>query len=100
MDHGRGEPLRGGHPPQPATAQLGRGLHLDVDAASNREPCLCQIPDYETDKEAESIDEEVYEAIFAAELDFWHRDSGTWPAERTYPLFSSLRTALQGLERR
>ncbi len=26
-------------------------------------------------------------AIFEAELDDWHRDTGTWPAERTYALF-------------
>ncbi len=60
---------------------------LDVDAAGAREPCLYLIPDYETEEEAEEILKEVYEAIFEAELDYWHRDSGTWPAERTYPMF-------------
>jgi hypothetical protein len=107
-----------------------RGLDLDVDAAGAREPCLYLIPDYETDEEAEAILEEVYEAIFEAELDYWHRDTGTWPAERTYPVFrkwfevrlypliqdlvgeeinvtemdeefmGSMRTALEGLEQR
>jgi hypothetical protein len=57
-----------------------RGLDLDVDAAGAREPCLYLIPDYETETEAEAILEEVYEAIFEAELDYWHRDTGTWPA--------------------
>ncbi|MGL6134905.1 MAG: hypothetical protein ACRC1L_12055 [Prochlorococcaceae cyanobacterium] len=56
---------------------------LDVDTAGAREPCLYLIPDYETEEEAE----EVYEAIFEAGLDYWHRDSGTWPAERTYTVF-------------
>ena len=60
---------------------------LDVDAAGAREPCLYLIPDYETEEEAEEILKEVYEAIFEAELDYWHRDTGTWPAERTYPMF-------------
>ena len=64
-----------------------RVLNLDVDAAGAQEPCLYLIPDYETEEEAEAILEEVYEAIFEAELDYWHRDSGTWPAERTYPVF-------------
>jgi hypothetical protein len=93
-----------------------RGLDLDVDC--------------ETDEEAEAILEEGYEAIFEAELDYWHRDSGTWPAERTYPVFrkwfevrfypliqdlvgeeitatevdeefmGSMRTALEGMEQR
>ena len=60
---------------------------LDVDAAGAREPCLYLIPDYETEEEAEAILKEVYEAIFEAELDYWHRDTGTWPAERTYSVF-------------
>ncbi|HHG2225337.1 MULTISPECIES: hypothetical protein [unclassified Synechococcus] len=55
--------------------------------AGAREPCLYLIPDYDTQEEAEEILEEVYEDIFEAELDFWHRGSGTWPAERTYPVF-------------
>ncbi|NQV11481.1 MAG: hypothetical protein HQ527_10030 [Cyanobacteria bacterium] len=62
-------------------------LDLDTAAAGAREPCLYLIPDFETNEEAEEILKEVYEAIFEAELDFWHRDSGTWPAERTYPVF-------------
>ncbi|WP_233130151.1 hypothetical protein [Synechococcus sp. 1G10] len=62
-------------------------LDLDVDAADAREPCLYLIPDYDTVEEAEEILEEVYEAIFEAELDVWHRDTGTWPAERTYAVF-------------
>ncbi|WP_216904471.1 hypothetical protein [Synechococcus sp. CCY 9618] len=62
-------------------------LDLDVDAADASEPCLYLIPDYDTQKEAEEILDEVYEAIFEAELDYWHRDTGTWPAERTYPMF-------------
>ncbi len=60
---------------------------LDVDAAGAREPCLYLIPDYETEEEAEEILKEVYEAIFEAELDDWHRDTGSWPAERTYAVF-------------
>ncbi len=60
---------------------------LDVYAAGAREPCLYLIPDYETEEEAEEILKEVYKAIFVAELDYWHRDTGTWPAERTYPVF-------------
>ena len=60
---------------------------LDVDAAGAREPCLYLIPDYETEEEAEEILKEVYEAFFEAELDYWHHDTGTWPAERTYPVF-------------
>jgi len=64
-----------------------QGLDLDIDAAGAREPCLCLIPDYDTQEEAEEILEEVYEAIFKAGLDYWHRDTGTWPAERTYPVF-------------
>ncbi|WP_216914366.1 MULTISPECIES: hypothetical protein [unclassified Synechococcus] len=60
---------------------------LDVDAAGAREPCLYLIPDYETEEEAEEILKEVFEAIFEAELDYWHRDTGTWPAERTYAVF-------------
>ena len=62
-------------------------LDLDVDAADAREPCLYLIPDYDTQEEAEEILKEVYEAIFEAELDYWHRDTGTWPAERTYSVF-------------
>lgn len=62
-------------------------LDLDTTAAGAREPCLYLIPDFETSEEAEEILQEVYEAIFEAELDFWHRDSGAWPAERTYPVF-------------
>ena len=50
-------------------------------------PCLYLIPDYDTQEEAEGILEEVYEAIFEAELDYWNRDTGTWPAERTYAVF-------------
>lgn len=64
-----------------------QGLDLDIDAAGAQEPCLYLIPDYDTQEEAEEILEEVYEAIFEAELDYWHRDTGTWPAERTYPVF-------------
>lgn len=64
-----------------------RQLELDVDVAGARETCLYLIPDYETDEEADEILEEAYEAIFEAELDYWHRDSGTWPAERTYAVF-------------
>ena len=64
-----------------------RGLDLDVDAAGAREPCLYLIPDYDTQEEAEEIFEEVYEAIFEAELDYWHRDTGTGPAERLHPVF-------------
>jgi len=64
-----------------------RGLDLDVDAAGASEPCLYLIPDYDTQEEAEQILEEVYEAIFEAELDYWHRDTATWPAERTYEVF-------------
>jgi len=59
-----------------------QGLDLDIDAAGASEPCLYLIPDYETEEEAEEILEEVFEAIFEAELDFWHRDTGAWPAER------------------
>ena len=69
-----------------------RGPDLDVDAAEAREPCFYLIPDYDTQKEAEEILEEVYEAIFEAEHDYWHRDTGTWPAERTYPVFRSTRS--------
>ncbi len=88
------------------------------------------IPDYDTQEEAEEILEEVYEAIFEAELDYWHRDTAAWPAERTYAVFrkwfevrfypliqdlvgaeitateaneeftGELRTALEGLEQR
>ena len=36
---------------------------------------------------AEARSAQVYEAIFEAELDDWHRDTGTWPAERTYAVF-------------
>jgi len=64
-----------------------RGLDLDVEVAGASEPCLYLIPDYDTQEEAEEILEEVYEAIFEAELDYWHRDTGTWPAERTYSVF-------------
>jgi hypothetical protein len=64
-----------------------QGLDLVIDAAGASEPCLYLIPDDETEEEAEEILEEVYEAIFEAELDFWHRDTGTWPAERTYSVF-------------
>jgi hypothetical protein len=66
--------------PSQQLLEWARGLDLDVDAAGAREPCLYLIPDYETEEEAEAILEEVYEAIFEAELDFWHRDTGTWPA--------------------
>jgi hypothetical protein len=73
----------------PAQQLLGwvRRLDLDVDAAGAREPCLYLIPDNETEEEAEELLEEVFEAIFEAELDDWHRDTGTWPAERTYAVF-------------
>ncbi len=64
-----------------------RRLELEVDAAGAREPCLYLIPDYDTQEEAEEILSEVYETIFEAELDYWHRDIGAWPAERTYPVF-------------
>jgi hypothetical protein len=64
-----------------------QGLDLDIDAAGAREPCLYLIPDYDTEEEAEDILEEVYGVIFEAELDFWHSDSGAWPAERTYLVF-------------
>ena len=64
-----------------------RQLDIDVDVAGIREPCLYLIPDYDTDAEAGELLEEIYEAIFEAELDYWHRDTGTWPAERTYPVF-------------
>ncbi|MCP9796161.1 hypothetical protein [Cyanobium sp. Lug-B] len=64
-----------------------RQHELDVDAAGAREPCLYLIPDYETEEEAEAILKEVYVAIFEAELDYWHRDTGTWPAERSYAEF-------------
>ncbi len=64
-----------------------RQLDLDVDAADAREPCLYLIPDYDTQEEAEEILKEVYEAIFEAELDYWHRDIATWQAERTYTVF-------------
>ena len=50
-----------------------RQLELDVDVAGASEPCLYLIPDYDTQDEAEVILEEVYEAIFEAELDYWHR---------------------------
>jgi len=60
-----------------------RSLDLDIEAQGDREPCLYLIPDFETEAEAE----EIYEAIFETELDFWNRDTGTWPAERTYPVF-------------
>jgi hypothetical protein len=62
-------------------------LEIDVDVAGIREPCLYLIPDYDTEAEAEEILEEIYETIFEAELDYWSRDPGTWPAERTYPVF-------------
>ncbi len=64
-----------------------RGLDLDVEVAGATEPCLYLIPEYDAQEEAEEILEEVYEAIFEAELDYWHRDTGTWPAERTYLVF-------------
>jgi hypothetical protein len=58
-----------------------QGLDLDIDAAGAREPCLYLIPYYETQEEAGEILEEVCEAIFGAELDYWDRDTGAWPAE-------------------
>ena len=64
-----------------------RGLDLDVEVAGASEPCLYLIPDYDTQEEAEEIIEDVYKAIFEAELDYWHRDTGAWPAESTYPAF-------------
>ncbi len=64
-----------------------RQLELDVDVAGASEPCLYLIPDYNTQVEAEEILKEPYEAIIEAELDYWHRDTGTWPAERTYAVF-------------
>ena len=64
-----------------------RQLERDVEAAGAREPCLYLIPDYDTQEEAEENLEEVYKAIVEAELDYWHRDTGTWPAERTYGVF-------------
>ncbi|MCP9818390.1 hypothetical protein KBZ18_02645 [Synechococcus sp. Cruz-9H2] len=73
--------------PSEKLLEWAQALDLDVEAAGAREPCLYLIPDYDTDEEAEEILEEVYEDIFEAELDFWHRDSGAWPAERTYSVF-------------
>jgi hypothetical protein len=73
--------------PSQKLLEWARGLDLDVDAAGAREPCLYLIPDYETEDEAEEILREVYESIFEAELDCWHHDIGTWPAERTYLVF-------------
>ncbi|WP_094556927.1 hypothetical protein [Synechococcus sp. 1G10] len=73
--------------PSPKLLDWARGFDLDVEVVGAREPCLYLIPDYDTEEEAEEILEEVYEAIFEAELDYWHRDTGTWPAERTYPMF-------------
>jgi hypothetical protein len=64
-----------------------QALDLDINAAGARQPCLYLIPEYESDAEAEQILEEIYAAIFEAELDFWTSDSGSWPAERSYPLF-------------
>jgi hypothetical protein len=88
VGHGRGEPLRAvGISPNGQRLDWARGLDLDVEAAGASEPCLYLIPDYDTQEEAEEILEEVYEAIFEAELDDSHRDTGTWPAERTYPMF-------------
>ena len=93
-----------------------RQLELDVNAAGASEPCLYLIPDYDTQEEVEEILEEAYEAMFETELDYWHRHTGTWPAERTYPLIQDLvgeelsatqvdeefigelRTALEGVE--
>ncbi|MCP9801200.1 hypothetical protein [Synechococcus sp. RedBA-s] len=73
--------------PSQQLLEWAKPLDLDVNAADAREPCLYLIPDYATQEEAEEILEEVYEAIFEAELDYWHRDTGTWPAERTDPVF-------------
>ena len=73
--------------PSPKLLDWARQLELDVDVAGASEPCLYLIPDYDTQEEAEEILEEVYEAIFEAELDYWHRDTATWPAERTYEVF-------------
>jgi hypothetical protein len=60
---------------------------LDMDVAGASEPCLYLIPDYDTQEEAEAMLQEVYEAIFEAELDYWYRDTAAWPAERTYEVF-------------
>ncbi len=84
----RRQPCSGGHAWRSVNAAgWARQLDLDVDAADASEPCLYLIPDYDTQEEAEELLEEVYEAIFEAELDYWHRDTGTWPAERTYSVF-------------
>jgi hypothetical protein len=72
--------------PSEKLLEWARQHDLDADAAGAREPCLYLIPDYETEDEAEEILKDVYEVIFEAELDHWHRDSGTVPEERTYSI--------------
>ncbi len=73
-------------PAQPLL-EWARLLDLDIDTAGAREPCLYLIPEYDTAAEAEELLEQLYGAIFEAELDYWHPDSGAWPAERSYAVF-------------
>jgi hypothetical protein len=60
-----------------AAGLLGVKVWLRATWLIGRGSCLYLIPDYKTEQEAEAILEEVYEAILEAELDFWHRDTGT-----------------------
>lgn len=48
---------------------------------------LYLIPTYGSEEEALDLLREGFEAIFAAELDFWCRDPATWPSPRTFELF-------------
>ena len=63
--------------PSPKLLNWARQLELDVDVAGASEPCLYLIPDYDTQEGAEEIIQELYEAIFEAELDYWHRETAT-----------------------
>lgn len=48
---------------------------------------LYLIPVYESEEEALALLAEVYEEIFARELESWSLDEASWPSPRTFTLF-------------
>ncbi|NLP06048.1 hypothetical protein GX411_08885 [Candidatus Fermentibacteria bacterium] len=59
------------------------GMVPDVEG----EMTVYLVPDFEDDREARRILEQVFETVFENELFGWHTDESAWPKNRTLDMF-------------
>jgi len=74
-------------PKQPFLDWAARLDDSDVVPDPEGEQTVYLIPEFDDDREAAAVLEEVYAEIFERELHGWHTDESAWPQNRTLKMF-------------